>query len=158
MAGWIWLALGLVLIASEMLAPGLIAVFLGLSALLVAAGIGLGVISGLMPALAVWTVSSVALILGLRSFGKKYLPSESSRENTDEELTFFGSEVEVIEDCDDEGKIGRIRFQGTTWPARCIEGSIDAGQKAQIAYRDKDGLGWMIEAKEEQAALPNGEA
>lgn len=133
-------------------------VFLGLSALLVAAGVGLGLISGIMPALLVWTVSSVGMVLGLRSMAKKFLPAEASRENTDEDLNFFGSEVEVIEACDDAGTIGRIRFQGTTWPAQCIDGRIEAGQKAQIAYRDKTGLGWMIEATEEQAALPTGDA
>lgn len=158
MAAWIWLAVGLALIASETLVPGLVAVFLGLSALLVAAGVGLGLISGVLPALLVWTAGSIGMVLGLRGVAKKYLPAEATRQNTDEDLNFYGSQVEVIEACDDEGTIGRIRFQGTTWPARCIEGRIEAGQKGQIAYRDKDGLGWMIEASDEAKVLPEGKA
>lgn len=145
MTTWIWLAIGVALIASETVVPGLVAVFFGLAALIVAAGSGLGLIEGLIPTLATWSVSSIVLVFGLRGAAKKFLPAESKRESTNEELRDFGSEVEVIEACDDDGMVGRIRFQGTTWPARCLDGQVGAGEMARIAYRDKDGLGWVVE-------------
>jgi len=48
---WIWLVFGLVLMGLELVIPGLVVVFLGAAALLVAGGLGLGLISGWVVAL-----------------------------------------------------------------------------------------------------------
>ena len=58
----------------------------------------------------------------------------------------YGKEVDVVSDCDDKSDYGRIRYQGTSWPAKSIEGPIPAGSRAKLVYRDN--VAWIIEAIE----------
>jgi len=139
-----WLAVGVVLIGSEFVAPSLVAGFLGAAALLVA-GVRLVGLESLPISFLVWIATSAALTVGLRGVLKRMLPGETSRDNTDEELAAFGTVVDVIEPCDDGHQNGRIRFQGTTWPALTTGDPIPAGAKAKLVCRDKEGLGWVIE-------------
>ncbi|MFH1807873.1 MAG: NfeD family protein [Pseudomonadota bacterium] len=141
----IWLVAGIGLVASEMLIPGLVAVFLGGAALIVAAVVWLGVVASVPAALGVWVVCSLALVAALRRVARKFLPAEFTRENTDEALSAYGTLVEVLEPCDDDQLVGRIRYQGTSWPARCLEGRVDEGEHARLLYQEKDGLGWVVE-------------
>lgn len=149
----VWLIAGVLLVASEVFVPGLVAVFLGLSAMVVAGVRWLGLVEGLGTSFAVWLVSSFVMVAVLRGAVKKLLPSGTTKESTNEELAAAGTVVEVLQPCDDEDMEGRIRFQGTTWPAKCLDGKIAAGEKAQIVFRDKEGLGWVIEPI---AALDSG--
>jgi hypothetical protein len=140
-----WLLGGVALVVSEVFLPGLIAVFLGVAALLVAGLRGLGLVESMVASTGLWLLGSGFLVLGLRSTLRRYFPAESHRDNVNEELSAFGSIVEVIEACDDENLLGRIRFQGTTWPVRSLDGRIEAGARARVVCRDKQGLGWVIE-------------
>ncbi len=151
----VWLIGGLLLIAGEVVIPGLVAVFLGVAALLVAGGVWLGLIGGLPTALVVWVVTSLGLILSLRRVATKFLPADYTRESTNEELSAYGTLVEVIEGCDDAGTVGRIRYQGTSWPAKCIDGRVQSGQQARLLYQDKDGLGWVVEPLDALPAATN---
>lgn len=141
----IWLVGGVLLIASEVLVPGLLAVFLGGAALIVATVVWLGLVSSVPVALGLWVACSAALVFTLRGAARRYLPAEYTRENTDEALGAYGALVEVVEACDDEQLVGRIRFQGTSWPARCLEGRVEAGERVRLLYQEKDGLGWVVE-------------
>ena len=55
----IWAVVGIVLILAEFLVPGLVVVFLGMSALLVAIGIYLGWLVGWMNIMVFWFISSI---------------------------------------------------------------------------------------------------
>lgn len=150
----IWFVTGLALVGAEFLLPGMVSVFLGASALLVALLRELGLVSGLPASLALWMVTSVGLVLGLRGTVRRYFKPEESVGDIDESRAAFGSEVEVIETCrEDEGgpPAGRIRFQGSSWPAVSTQGTLHPGERARLVYRDN--LTWVVEPVE-RTALP----
>lgn len=149
----VWLVAGIVLIGSEFISPNLVAGFLGAAALIVA-GVRFIGLDSLPISFLIWIATSAALTVGLRGVMRRMLPGETSRDNTDEELAAFGTEVEVLEACDDSHQNGRIRFQGTTWPALTTGECIPAGARAKLVCRDKEGLGWVIEPLAELEAKP----
>ncbi len=138
---------GVLLVASELVAPTLLAMFLGAAALITAGVRGLGLQSVPLSVL-VWAVTSLALVLPFRRVVQRLVPGRSvvRRDRTDVEgdREFTGEVVEVIEDVDDEGEHGRIRFQGTTWQARSTTGRFPKGDKVQLVYR-ADAV-WIVEA------------
>ena len=144
---WVWLIAGIVLIATELFLPGLVVCFLGAAAIIVAALRWFGLIPGLMESFTVWFVTSIVLLLGLRHFLLKWIPSESTYDLTDEDVDAVGSIVDVVETVSDSNQQGRIRFAGTTWPAIARQGTLLAGQKAKLLYRDN--LVWVVDSHQE---------
>ena len=139
---WIWLLGGGLLIVLELFLPGLISGFFGIAAIFVALLRWGGLISGIMESFGVWVVTSVVLLFTVRQLALKWFPAERSFSLTDEDVEAVGQIVDVIEEVG-AAKQGRIRFQGTTWPAVAKEGSLIAGTKAKLLYRDN--LVWVIE-------------
>lgn len=133
-AGLIWLIVGAVLILSEVIIPGGIVIFLGLSAVLVAGLVKLGVITDMITAFLTWFICSIFAMFVLRSFFMKYFEGDSRVQGVDEDADVIGSPVEVIEDISSK-KNGRIKFHETTWPAKSNE-LLTAGTSAFIAGRD----------------------
>lgn len=142
----VWLATGLLLMASELFLPGMVTVFLGASAVAVAILRFVGVVSDLPMSFLAWMVLSIVSVVGLRGALRRYFPPDESRGQTDEDLAAFGAIVDVVEDCgegDSEAPSGRIRFQGSTWPAMSASGVVKRGQKARLVYREN--LTWVVE-------------
>lgn len=147
----IWLAMGILLVASELFLPGLVAVFLGAAAMAVSLLRWAGVLSGWSESFFAWMLLSIFMVFGLRSVVQRWFRPEESRNNTDEDLAAFGQIVEVVEEChenEDAPPTGRIRFQGSTWPAFSAQGTVPRGARARLVYRDN--LTWVIEAVEEK--------
>jgi membrane protein implicated in regulation of membrane protease activity len=142
----IWLVAGILMMGSEMLVPGMVIGFLGLASVIVAGIRSLGLIESLEGSLGLWASISVGLVLGLRNVAQKYFPSEEETVNIDEDSSMYGKEVIVVSACDDTSDYGRIRYQGTSWPAKSIGGTISAGTQAKLVYRDN--VAWIIEAIE----------
>jgi membrane protein implicated in regulation of membrane protease activity len=140
----IWLVLGVLLVLSELLVPGLVVVFLGVAALGVGALIALGLIQGWMAAVSAWSVGSLALVLGFRSGAKRLLPGETDRGSTDEDVEAYGEVVDVVEEVG-PFETGRVRFRGVTWAAQTVDGRIPAGARARIVARDN--LVWIVESE-----------
>ncbi len=143
---FIWLGAGILMMASEMVLPGMVIGFLGLASVVVAGARSLGLVESLGASLGLWASVSVGLVLGLRNIAQKYFPSEEQTVNIDEDTSMYGTEVIVVSDCDDNSDYGRIRYQGTSWPAKSMEGPIPAGSRAKLVYRDN--VAWIIEAIE----------
>ena len=143
---WIWLIAGLLLIATELFIPGLVVCFLGLAAIIVAGLRWLGLITGLIPSFTVWFITSIVLLISLRHFLLRWVPSESTYTSSDEDLDAVGSIVEVVQTVS-ELEPGRIRYAGTTWPATTRHGTLLPGQKARLLYRDN--LVWVVESHQE---------
>lgn len=135
-----WLIAGCLFILLEFIVPGAILSFLGLAALVVAGLLNFKIINSIVMALIVWFLVSLLFILILRSFVLRFMPSDSSVQNTDEDLDAIGSEVEVIESITPP-QLGRIRFRDTTWGAKSDQ-SIKANSKAIITGRD--GNNWIV--------------
>lgn len=140
---WVWLAGGVALMLLELVIPGLVVVFMGAAAVLVGGLRWLGLLSDHVASVAAWMVLSVVLVLTLRRVLGRWVPSEVRRDHTDEELEALGKVVEVVADCDMHSADGRIRYQGTTWPARTAAGTAPAGSKVRLLFREN--LHWIVE-------------
>lgn len=141
---WLWLGAGAALLASEFALPGLVAAFFGIGALTVAGLQALGVVESVPASFAVWAVSSSAYVLLLRSTLARYLgEGERTRHSTNENARVFGAVVEVLEEIPGGEAPGRIRFEGTTWPAVSNGGAIAAGSRARLVHRDN--LAYVVE-------------
>jgi inner membrane protein len=140
---WFWLGIGVLLIASELLHLSFTTLFLGVAALIVALLTGVGLVEGLIFSIVVFAVTSLGLVIPLRPLVRKYLPGESQHDPSDEDRNAYGMVVPVIETVHEGDNSGRIRFQGTTWPATSLAGEIPAGTQARLVTRDK--LAWIVE-------------
>lgn len=143
MMTWVWLIVGIALIATELFIPGLVVVFLGLAAIIVAGLRWLGLLSGVLDSLTAWIVTSIVLLLGLRQFLLRWFPSERSFQTTNEDIEAIGSVVDVVHEISSTHQNGRIWFGGTSWPAISRQGVIPSGQKARLVLRDN--LVWIVE-------------
>jgi membrane protein implicated in regulation of membrane protease activity len=140
---WAWLAAGALLMAAELAVPGLVVVFLGMAAVLVGVGRWLGVWDSAMGSLTAWFILSIVMLVALRSLVARWLPGDVSVQPTDEDTEALGSIVDVVAEVNAADQRGRIRFQGTSWPAISLKGTIPAGRKVRLLARDN--LAWVVE-------------
>ena len=148
---WIWFGAGALLMLTEFLIPGLVVVFLGLGAMLVAVGRWLHLLEGEISSFTAWFIISLALVISLRQLLSRFVPAETSYQSPEEDLNAQGTVVEVLDAVDDQHSVGRIRFQGSSWPATCLEGRIASGDKARLLYRDN--LVWVVEPADDSDSL-----
>jgi membrane protein implicated in regulation of membrane protease activity len=144
---WLFLGGGLFLILLETFVPGGISFFLGLSGLLVGVLRYFDILLNPGLSVAVWLISSVALVVAFRPLLKKYWGGDTTFKLADEDYEAMDQIVEVTEPVNAFDNSGRIRFQGISWQARSDEGKLEAGSKAKIKYRDN--LTWIVEAIDE---------
>lgn len=140
---WLFIGGGILLMILEFLLPGGVALFLGVSGLTVGLLRWIGLLSDPFWAVFAWLFLSVSLTIVIRPFIRKYLKGERSFKFADEDYEAIDQLVEVVETVNDTDNSGRIRFQGISWQARTIEGSIEAGQMARISYREN--TTWIVE-------------
>ena len=135
MAPWkIWLISSIVLILSEFIIPGAIVVFLGMAGLLVSGGLYFGWIDSVLTAFIFWFISSLFLMIFVRSIFVRYLEGDKEIHQVDEEIEIEGSLVEVVEEIMPY-KEGRVRYRGSTWEARSDE-QLKIGEKGVVKKRD----------------------
>lgn len=139
---WIWLGAGAALLASELVVPGLLVGFLGASAIVVAGLRWIGLLETFGVSFAAWLAVSTVSILTLRSTLQRWSGAEHEVHSTDEDLDAFGQVAEVISEIGAEA-VGRIRFRGSTWPARSLHGTLPPGTEVRIV--DREGLEWIVE-------------
>lgn len=133
----IWFVVGAALILSEFALPGIILVFFGVAAWLVALLDWLGVLEGLPLQLLSFTGLSITLIITLRRFCMRTLTGYSSDASSGESAMdeFLGREVTVLEDFAGAGSHGKVEFKGAAWNA-VSAASFEKGETAIIASRD----------------------
>lgn len=141
---WLFLGGGLLLMLLELVLPGGVALFLGFSGLTVGALRFFGLLSSTGGSIAAWLILSVALTIAIRPFIKKYLKAESYFKYADEDYEAMDQIVDVVEEINEEDNSGRIRLDGTNWRAKSLEGTIKAGEKVRIRYREN--TTWIVEA------------
>ena len=105
---WLFLIGGLILMALEVLLPGGVALFLGISAVGVGALRFLGLLSDPLAATFTWLASSVALTIVIRPFIKKFFQGETSFKFADEDYEAIDQIVEVVEPVTDADSSGTI--------------------------------------------------
>jgi inner membrane protein len=145
---YFWISFGAVLIIAETLLPGLVSVFIGLGALTVAALLHFHYIDDLSSQLVAWFASSTFYIFSLRLLIIKYYPSDTQKQDIDEDAAMVGLVVEVVEEISKE-KTGRIRQGETTWTAITHDDhKINVGEKVRILSRDN--ISWVVEKVSQQ--------
>lgn len=87
--------------------------------------------AGAATAVVVWGAFKLGLFRGDRSV-----------DNSDEDVEAFGTVVKVTERLT-RTQVGRVFFQGTTWPARASKGVADVGDEVRIV--DRENLVWIVE-------------
>ena len=138
-----WIVAGAVMILLELFLPGMVLGFLGSSAFLVAALIWSGWIDTWVSALTTWFILSLVLLLSLRGLFLRFVGGRSERQSTEEEEEAYGTIVDVVERITPDQE-GRIHYRDSTWQAICYDDTIEAGEKAMLAFREN--LVWVVEA------------
>jgi len=140
----IWFVLGFILILMEFALPGLITIFFGIGAWIVAL-LCLFVNIPLTPQLLIFIVGSVLPLIFLRNRFKSILAGRSIIEpevNMNELEEFLGKKGVVTEQISPEKK-GRIEFRGSTWSAEAYE-TIAVGTAVEIV--DKNNITLVVKS------------
>lgn len=135
-----WLIAGSGLMLAEFLIPGAVVVFLGLGALATSGLIYLGYIREAWQAVLCFGAASILMLLTIRKMVMRFYPSSSEKVETDEDKLIFGHKAEAITVLSPHDYSGRVKYSGTTWPARSETGEINAGATVEIIGRDNINL------------------
>jgi len=133
----IWFLVGLALILSEFMVPGVILVFFGMGAWITAITSWLGVTPGWSSQFIAFSISSVVMLVLLRRwFRGKLTGYVGDDQDPDANLDEFkGQIVVVIEEIDASNLEGTVEFKGAHWKARAAR-PIAAGEKAVVESAD----------------------
>lgn len=133
----IWFLVGLALILVEFMLPGIILVFFGCGAWIVAATTWLGLTGTLWSQLLLFAVASVVLMLCLRRWVRgRFLGFISSEQDPTIDLDdFTGREVRVLQPIAPGSREGRVEFKGTKWIA-VADRPLGKGELARIIAVD----------------------
>ncbi|MFU8813506.1 MAG: NfeD family protein [Balneolaceae bacterium] len=142
---WIFLIGGILLMLLELMLPGGVALFLGFSGVTVGILRFFGLLATPTAAITAWLIFSIALTLLIRPVLRKYFKSETFTKLADEDYEAMGQLVEVVETVTDTDSSGRIRFDGSLWRAKSVQGTIQPGRKATIQHREN--TTWIIQAE-----------
>ena len=144
----IWFLLGLVLIFLEFVVPGVILIFFGIGAWLVAVTTYFGLTTSSESQLLLFALTSIVLLVLLRKWikGKFYGHVSNVQDLTKNLNEFTGKSVVVLEDVLPGKMEGAVEFKGATWRAVSDE-HIKLGETAIII--DVDGITLKIRKKKE---------
>ena len=129
-AWWMWIVLGIVLTAIELLTPGgFFIIFFGIAALVVGLLDSAGVVE--RPWVE-WLLFSVLAIVALRIFRKPLLAKLRANERTGEVDSLVG-EMAVAAAAMAPGEHGRVELRGTMWTGHNVGTSpIAAAQRCRV--------------------------
>ena len=130
MIWWVWLLIGLGLLALEMATPGgFYVLFFGIAALLVGALGGLGWVER---PIAQWVLFSTLSIASLALFRRRLQAMFSSASKRDA-IDNLQGEVAVLAEDLAPGAIGKAELRGTAWSARNIDSrALRAGARCRV--------------------------
>lgn len=133
----IWFIVGAILVLSEFVLPGIILVFFGVAAWIVALLAWLGIVESLAVQLIVFTVLSLALLLGLRRICMRSFMGQTTDSASGEDAMneFVGKDAAVLEAFESAGSQGKVEFKGASWNA-VSDCPLAAGDTAVIVNRD----------------------
>lgn len=132
----IWFIIGSILIMLEFAVPGLIIIFFGLGAWVVSFACWLELTTTLEAQLGVFSVASLLFLFTLRkSLKARFTGHSSADQNPESDYEDFIGQQVIAEGAIEPGKIGKVRFRGTTWSA-LSEVSFDDGEVGKIKAVD----------------------
>jgi membrane protein implicated in regulation of membrane protease activity len=137
---WIWLGAGVFLILLEFFLPGLVVVFLGVGAVITAGMLYTRYLLDPYHTIIFFSVSSVFLLATLRRIMLRFYPAVTEKVETDENVLIAGQPAETITIVYPDHFDGRVKYSGTTWPAKSENGIIPAGSQVVIIGRQNINL------------------
>ena len=140
---WAYITFGVIAVLLEIFVPGGVVFCLGLSAICTGALLLAGVVEGLSLSFMVCCILSVVFVIPVQLGIKRFSDGDTSVGNLDEDTECFGQEVLVSQLVEEVEGQGRIKFQGTEWPAMSHGGTLPAGTRAVIIGREN--LVWVVE-------------
>jgi inner membrane protein len=126
----LWLILGLLLVISEFVVPGLIAVFFGVGALVVGLLTLFGITDTLASQLLMFSVFSVTALFGSRKHFQRWMKGSISDQGDGDLLgNSMGARVTVLTDFHQGA--GHVQLRGAKWDAESAE-PLKAGDVAWV--------------------------
>ncbi len=129
----IWFLIGLGLVLAELAVPGVILVFIGVAAWVVALLDWVGVDSFSIQ-LWVFGLTSLGLVVFARRFVRGWFSGKESSESGDLDEEFVGKVVTVVKAIG-KGGFGLVELKGAQWKA-ISETSLSEGDLAEVVSRD----------------------
>ncbi|MBO0840300.1 MAG: NfeD family protein [Sciscionella sp.] len=127
MAAVVWLIIGVVFVAAEVLSGDFVLVMLGIGGLLAALATSLG--APIAASAAVFAVASIGLIVGARPALKRRLHIGHGLATNTEAL--IGKDALALTEVDSHG--GRVKIGGDEWSAKTANGArVDAGDTVTV--------------------------
>ena len=142
----IWMWAGVLLIASELILPGFVSMFLGLACLTVALALAAGWIEQPLAMLITFVTASVIYTLTIRQWFESLFGGKKVHEEIDEDIAAVGTVVTVLSTIEGLERCGKIEFRGAAWDAQSCSGTIVKGEQARLLRRDN--LLWTVERLE----------
>ena len=131
-----WIVLSIVFAVAEIVIPGGVVFFLGVSCAIVATSLWMGIVTTWVNVLSLFFISSLTLIISLRAVVSRFAEGDSSKGNTEEILDEIDEIVEVVDTIGPGESVGSISFRGTTWRALGDGRELQQGTRAQIVSRE----------------------
>lgn len=142
-----WIIAALAMMAAEIIVPGGIIFFLGAGCLIVAGALWLGLVTTWVSALTLYFISSLVLIISLRSFFARFIGGDYSQANTQEIVDDLDEIADVIEPIGPGESVGMISFRGTMWRALGNGQEIAVGARVRIVAREN--ITYIVEPVQE---------
>ena len=92
----LWLGSGIFLMATELLLPGLVMVFVGMGALTVAISMYFGYVDGYVHQLMIFFISSSIYLSTLRFLVLRFVPTDTQKENINEDDKVIGKRGDTV--------------------------------------------------------------
>jgi len=143
------LILGIAFLVAELVLPGGVVMWLGISSLIVAGLAHLGIVQQWPIVLFTWSALSATLSMTSMLCFKMYLDKDVVQQDYDQDRDAEGTLVQVETTVTRQNHSGRIRFQGTSWEARSLSADIPPTQRAVIVGRDN--LTWLVQPYQESS-------
>ena len=133
----IWFLIGLALVLSEFMLPGIILVFFGVGAWIVSLTTWMGLTGGYTSQLLVFAISSILLLAMLRRWfrSKLFGHKDDEQDPFDNLDDLTGETVTVTSVIDPSSGDGKVEYKGAAWSARS-DMHLPAGSRAVVVAAD----------------------
>jgi membrane protein implicated in regulation of membrane protease activity len=136
------LVAGIALLVAELVLPGGIVMWLGVSSLLLVGARHYGYVQELPNLFFAWSFLSVGLVSFSVLFLQRFFRGDVESNHFDDIEEALGQEVEVETTVTSQGNSGRVVYQGTAWKAQTEGPDLPAGSKAIIVGRNN--ITWIV--------------
>ena len=131
----LWFIAGLAMILLEFVAPGVILIFFGIGAWVVATGMWIGLIDSVPAQCLTFAISSLVLLFALRRYVTSWFVGGSLDGGAGIEDEFIGKTVRVVRTIGGGDETGKVELKGAEWNAHC-DVALAAGSSAVVVKRD----------------------